>query len=96
MKKLIKKRINKKHIVLNISSNNPIKITRIIKIIDSITKKKANIKKMPRQSSEMYKTHGDNELIKKIINKKKFTSIKIGLNSTVKWFLKNRSKIKFY
>ena len=88
--------IKNKHIVFNISSNNPIKITKIIDDINFLVGKKAQIKKIPLQTSEMYKTHGDNSLIKKMINKKKFTSINIGLKNTVDWFVSNKDKIKLY
>ena len=96
LKKLMTTNIKNKHIVFNISSNNPIKITKIIDDINFLVGKKAQIKKIPLQTSEMYKTHGDNSLIKKMINKKKFTSINIGLKNTVDWFVSNKDKIKLY
>ena len=47
------------------------------------------------QKGDIYKTHGDNSLVKRISGIKKFTDISIGLKNTVKWFLNNKNSIKF-
>ena len=47
------------------------------------------------QRADIYKTHGDNSLVKRISVIKKFTDISIGLKNTVKWFVNNRDRIKF-
>ena len=47
------------------------------------------------QKADIYKTHGDNTLVKKISGIKKFTDISIGLKNTVEWFVNNKRKIKF-
>ena len=45
--------------------------------------------------ADIYKTHGDNSLVKKISGVKKFTDISVGLKNTVKWFVNNKDTIKF-
>ena len=82
-----------KHLIINICSNKPIKLTSIIKKIDDLTLNKPKIKKRSLQKADILKTHGDNSLVKKITGIKKFTDISIGLKNTVEWFIKNKGKI---
>ena len=95
LKKLIYSKIKQKHLIINICSNRPIKLTNIIKIIDNLTLKKPKIKKIPMHKADIYKTHGDNSLVKKITGIKKFTDILIGLENTIKWFVNIKGKINF-
>ena len=94
--KLIKKNIKKKNIIFNICSNNPIKITKVLNLIDKFTYKKAKIIKREFQSADVYKTHGDNSLIKKTVKFKKFTKIEKGIINTVNWFKNNKKIIKMF
>ncbi len=94
--KLIKKNIKKKNIIFNICSNNPIKITKVLNLIDKFTDKKAKIIKREFQSADVYKTHGDNSLIKKTVKFKKFTKIEKGIINTVNWFKNNKKIIKMF
>ena len=41
------------------------------------------------QKADVKKTHGSNLKIKRITNKKKFTSINIALLQTIRWYEKN-------
>ena len=94
--KLIKKSIKKKNIILNVCSNNPIKITKVLNLINKFTGKKAKIIKREFQSADVYKTHGDNSLIKKTVKIKKFTKIETGIMNTVNWFKHNKKIIKMF
>ena len=94
--KLIKKNIKNKNIIFNICSNNPIKITKVLNLIDKFTDKKAKIIKREFQSADVYKTHGDNSLIKKTVKFKKFTKIEKGIINTVNWFKNNKKIIKMF
>ena len=94
--KLIKKNIKKKNIIFNICSNNPIKITKVLNLIDKFIDKKAKIIKREFQSADVYKTHGDNSLIKKTVKFKKFTKIEKGIINTVNWFKNNKKIIKMF
>ena len=95
LKKLIYSRLKYKHLIINICSNKPLKLTNIIKKIDDLTLHKPKIKKRSLQKADILKTHGDNNLVKKITGIKKFTDISVGLNNTVEWFIKNKGTINF-
>ena len=94
MYKLLRKRTNKTHQVFNICSNKPIKITKILKYINSNFNKKPKIYKRKFQLADVKKTHGSNSKIRNYIGKKKYTNIKIALNNTSKWY-KNNWKVYF-
>ncbi len=95
LKKLIYIKLKHKHLIINICSNKPLKLTKIIKKIDDLTLNKPRIKKRSLQKADILKTHGDNSLVKKITGINKFTDTSIGLKNTVKWFLNNKGKINF-
>ena len=94
LKKLIYSKLKYKHLIINICSNKPFKLTKIIKTIDDLTLDHPRIKKRSLQKADILKTHGDNSLIKKITGIKKFTNISNGIKNTVEWFANNRKKIK--
>jgi nucleoside-diphosphate-sugar epimerase len=95
LKKLIYSKLKYKHSIINICSNKPLKLTKIIKKIDDLTLNRPKIRKRSLQKADILKTHGDNNLVKKITGIKKFTDISVGLKNTVEWFVKNKSKINF-
>ena len=88
--KLSKLKIDKKFDIFNICSSRPIKITEILKIINSL-KIKTKIIKKPLHAADVLKTFGDNRKVKRIVKKVKFTNYKIGVQNTVKWYKKNSS-----
>ena len=90
LKKLIYSKLKYKHLIINVCSNKPLKLTEIIKKIDDLTLTKPKIKKRSLQKADILKTHGDNNLVKKITGIKKFTDTSIGLKNTVEWFIKNK------
>ena len=85
-----KKKIN--HEIFNICSNNPKKLTDIIRKINFLTRKKPKLFKRKLQQADVVKTHGTNKKIKSFIGSQNFTSIDHGLKTTVEWF-KNYYKI---
>ena len=95
LKKLIYSKLKYKHLIINICSNKPLKLTKIIKEIDNLTLNKPKIKKRSLQKADILKTHGDNSLVKNITGIKKFTDISIGLKNTVEWYIKNKDTINF-
>ena len=70
----------------NICSGKSINLIKYLKEIERLYGKKCKIKKIGKQKIEIFKTHGDNTLIRKLINKNKFINYKIGLKETVNWF----------
>tara|TARA_B100000989_G_scaffold298040_1_gene285837 strand:- start:2524 stop:3474 length:951 start_codon:yes stop_codon:yes gene_type:complete len=89
---IIHRLINKKlkgFNILNICSNNPIKITKVIKMINNLLdKKKIKIKKLGLQRADVIKTHGCNDRMKKITKFKTFTPVEKGVESLVNWYKK--------
>ena len=93
LKRLIYSKLKYKHLIINICSNKPLKLTSIINKINQLTLNKPKIKKRSLQKADIFKTHGDNNLVKKITGIKKFTDISIGLENTVEWYIKNKDTI---
>ena len=71
--------------ILNVCSNKPIKLDKIISFMQ---KKgiKPSIKKIALQQADILKTHGDNSELLKYTNFKKFSNWKISLNKTIEWY----------
>ena len=84
--KLIFMRKNLKNEIFNVCSNDPQKLTDIIKKINSFTNKKPKLFKRRLQKADVVKTHGNNRKIKSFTKIRKFTSIDMGLKNTVNWF----------
>ena len=72
--------------IINICSSRPIKIKKILPIIDFYNFKKAKVTNKPFRRGEMKKTFGDNSLLKKYVKFKKFTDIRVGIKNTVRWY----------
>lgn len=87
--KLMRVKLLEKNNIINICSNNPIKITKILNLINKYFQKSPKIYKRSFQKADVKKTHGSNFKIKKIIKKKKFTDIETSLLKTIKWYEKN-------
>ncbi len=86
--KLIFSKKKLKHEIFNVCSNNPKKLTDIIKKINFLTKKKPKLFKRKLQQADVVKTHGTNKKIKRLIGNQKFTSMDQGLKLTLEWFKK--------
>jgi len=84
---LTKKKIKKKFDIFNICSNNP---QYIKKIIQNFQKKYENIKikNIPKNNLDVFKTHGDNQKIRRLLKYDKFTKFQIGFSKTFNWFKK--------
>lgn len=74
--------------VLNICSNKPVKLNKIIELMG---KKNINpfVKKAPLQKADILKTHGNNSKVLKITKFKKFEKLEVALNKTIDWYKKN-------
>ena len=71
----------------NICSNNPVSLMKIINHIIKSTKK-TKLKKIEFQKADVFKTHGSNIKILKIIKLKKFSNIFGSLDKTINWHKK--------
>ncbi len=78
--------------IINICSSKPLRIKKILPIIDLYNLKKAIVINKPIRKGEMTKTYGDNRTLKKYINFKKFTKIESGVKKTVNWYKNFKKK----
>jgi len=85
---IIKKNKFRGHKIFNICSNKPIKITKVINLINQITKKNPKFYKTSLQKADVIKTHGSNTKICNFTGFKEFTNLKYGLTKTIDWFKK--------
>tara|TARA_B100001287_G_C22678810_1_gene529168 strand:+ start:1064 stop:2074 length:1011 start_codon:yes stop_codon:yes gene_type:complete len=69
----------------NIGNNNPVTMNRFIKALESASKKKALIKKVPMQAGDVPKTFADIDSLSETINYQPKTSIEVGIKKFVKW-----------
>ena len=74
--KLSKSKIDKKFDIFNICSSKPIKITKILKIINSL-KIKTKVTKKPLHAADVFKTYGDNRKVKKLLRSLNSLTIKL-------------------
>ena len=72
--------------IVNICSGKPVRLIDYLKFIEKLYGKKCKTKKVAKQKIEIFKTHGSNTKIKKLVKKNKFIDFKVGLNNTVNWF----------
>jgi UDP-glucuronate 4-epimerase len=90
VKKLVFKRIKENFSIFNICSSKPIKLSVIISELNKYVKKPKILKK-PLHHADVLKTHGSNKKIIAYTKINKFTSIKEGINKTVRWYLNNKN-----
>ena len=91
---LMYKKINKSYDIFNICSNNPQNIRKVIwyfqKHLSSI-----KILNIPKNKLDVFKTHGDNRKIRKLLNFKKFTKFESGFKRSFNWYKKFNQKLVF-
>ena len=87
---LLKNKRSIGHIVLNVCSNKPVKITKILEMIKkNVNKKSAKITQRKFQLADVIKTHGNNSKVKKLSKISKFTNLDDAIKNTVNWYNKN-------
>jgi UDP-glucuronate 4-epimerase len=79
--------------IYNICSNKPESLVKVIKILKK-NSPKFKIEIGSKQKIDVYKTHGDNSKIKRIIKKLKFKNFDLALMSTIEWYKKNHNLLK--
>ena len=92
LSKLIFSKIKNENDVVNICSNRPANVRKILNKIDALYGK-PKIQNQKRLLIEVFKTHGSNTKIKKMVNFKKFTSLDTGILNLTSWAKKYLSKI---
>ena len=74
--------------ILNICSNTPISVKKVLKFID-INYGKPKIKHQKKLNVEVLKTHGSNAKLIRLLNFKKFTKIDRGMENLIMWAKNN-------
>lgn len=88
------KRINNYHFIYNIGFGKKYKVIDILRVLEKILKIDANYKMLPKNKFETTVTLSDPKKILKVYPDIKLTSIDIGLNSFVNWYIKYFKNIK--
>ena len=91
---LMNKKINKSFDIYNICSNNPQNIKKLIKYFKNYISD-LKVTNIPKNKLDVFKTHGDNKKITKLLNYKKFTKFELGFKQTFEWYKKNNKKLIF-
>ena len=84
LERLIKLKNRPNFEVFNICSNNPIKLTEVIKIIQKKIKM-IKIHKTNLQAADVIKTHGSNKKLVKTTKFKNFTLFEDGIDMVIDW-----------
>ena len=85
MTKLLNLKNIRNHEIFNICSNKPLKLPKVINILNNLTKI-PRVKKVGFQKADILKTHGSNKKIKKYLKFKQFTKLEKGLSNTFGWY----------
>ncbi len=76
--------------VINLGSDEPVKLKYVIKLLEKNLGKKAKIKRLPRHPADVTATWANIQKAKKLLGWKPKTSIEKGVENTVKWFFENK------
>jgi UDP-glucuronate 4-epimerase len=86
--KIDPKKLRSNFEIFNICSSKPIKITKILDIMNNFNIK-AKVLQKPLHTADVLKTYGDNKKILDHVKSFKFTDYKVAVKNTVKWFIFN-------
>ena len=92
--RLMKKKFKTQKNIYNLCANDYVDIHNLKeKILINFPQRKKYIKNVAANKADVFKTHGSNYEIIKVLGKYKFKKINYGLKKTIEWFLKNSSII---
>ena len=89
LRKLISLKVKNKYEILNICSSRPVFLKNFIKISEKYLKK-INIVNVPLHQADVYKTHGSNTKLLKLIKKIKFTNLNTAIKNTIASYKKDK------
>ena len=89
LRKLISLKVKNKYEILNICSSRPVFLKNFIKISEKFLKK-INIVNVPLHPADVYKTHGSNTKLLKLIKKIKFTDLNTAIKNTIVSYKKDK------
>ncbi len=76
--------------VINLGNSHPHALSEVITLIEAYTEKKADIKRMAFQKTDMMATWADNGKAKRLLGWEPAVPLDKGLEKTVQWYLRNR------
>ena len=91
IEKLIKRKFLK-HEILNIGNTKPVKVIRLISILEKVIGIKARINYVKAPKTEVYKTCANISKLKKLTVVKNSTTIKEGILNFIYWYKKYKKK----
>ena len=90
--KILQKPSNKKipHEIYNIGGNKSYKLKDFIALIEKNLNKKAKFIKYPLQQGDVRKTQASSSKLDKLVNKKKYTKLELGIKKFFEWYNNQR------
>ncbi len=80
--------------VINLGSDRPVKLNRVIQLIEQSLGKKAKIEYQPRHPADVPATWADITRARELLGWRPLVSIEEGIQRTVEWYLENREWAK--
>ena len=80
--------------VINLGSDRPVKLNRVIQLIEQSLGKKAQIEFQPRHPADVPATWADISRAKELLGWRPLVSIEEGIQRTVEWYLENREWVR--
>jgi len=80
--------------VINLGNSNPHDLTEVISLIERFLGKKAVIKRLPFQTTDMMATWADVAKARKLLAWEPKVSLEEGIEKTVSWYLANKEWVK--
>ena len=76
--------------IINLGSDRPVRITKIIELIEKYVGRPASIKVIERDPSDISSTWADITVARRLLDWEPSTTIEDGLLNTVEWYHENR------
>ena len=80
--------------IINLGSDHPVSLLKVISIIEKITDNKAIIKYLPESPLDIKATWADINKAKTILEWEPSVNIEKGINECINWYLQNRDWAK--
>ena len=79
--------------ILNIGNSEPVKLSKVVNIIEKKLNKKAKIINEPKNNLDVFKTHADNSRAMNLLKWDPKFNIEEGIASTIDWYINNHNLI---
>ena len=82
--------------IINLGNRYSVSLKDLIKTVEEVTGKKANIQQLPEQAGDVPHTYADISKAQKLLHYQPATGLKQGIENFYAWFLKNREMLLMY